>query len=429
MAQSDSSVVDEERNISKDERKEKTKKLKKKAHRRDADGAADDDGSINDNKRTDTDSDENDHHRKNKHEKKNKKSKKKKEKKRKHSVDSRQDSSSDSDGVKHSKKKQKKSSKHKKDKVESTNQTKKLILKETDEKIVSSSAIEFYPEDLKDLQLKKNQEAALETAASYVPKKTKKLKTKALAEKKAYDNTKSPTGDNDCDDSNKESKLSSAKKVDKINNVTLLLFYQYVEPPWDETQFKTAFKFVNDQGNLHKLTGRMRVAREGLNCTLTGSYDGIRGWCAAMRKFDGGRPKIDPETGEKHTEFAKTEFKLTDDLPPKQRFPKLHPFEVVELVNYGLAGSRAPEISKHGGTHLEPEDYHKKMCETDTVIIDVRNHYEANIGRFDPPKGGAKMIDPMMRKSTEFPIWLDKPETKEMLRGKQVLMYCTGGVR
>jgi len=34
-----------------------------------------------------------------------------------------------------------------------------------------------------------------------------------------------------------------------------------------------------------------------------------------------------------------------------------------------------------------------------------------------------------MRKSTEFPVWLDKPETKEMLRGKQVLMYCTGGIR
>lgn len=78
---------------------------------------------------------------------------------------------------------------------------------------------------------------------------------------------------------------------------------------------------------------------------------------------------------------------------------------------------------------MEPEDYHNKMCEKDTVIIDVRNHYEANIGRFNPPEGGAKMIDPMMRKSTEFPIWLDKKETKEMLRGKQVLMYCTGGVR
>jgi predicted sulfurtransferase len=35
----------------------------------------------------------------------------------------------------------------------------------------------------------------------------------------------------------------------------------------------------------------------------------------------------------------------------------------------------------------------------------------------------------MMRKSTEFPLWLDRKETKEKLKGKQVLMYCTGGVR
>lgn len=63
-----------------------------------------------------------------------------------------------------------------------------------------------------------------------------------------------------------------------------------------------------------------------------------------------------------------------------------------------------------------------------TTLIDL--HLELlQIGRFDPPKHGARMIDPMMRKSTEFPVWLDKPETKEMLRGKQVLMYCTGGVR
>lgn len=54
---------------------------------------------------------------------------------------------------------------------------------------------------------------------------------------------------------------------------------------------------------------------------------------------------------------------------------------------------------------------------------------KAAIGRFVPPTGGAKVIDPKMRKSTEFPRWLDRKETKEMLRGKQVLMYCTGGVR
>merc|ERR1712070_315212 len=34
-----------------------------------------------------------------------------------------------------------------------------------------------------------------------------------------------------------------------------------------------------------------------------------------------------------------------------------------------------------------------------------------------------------MRKSTDFPHWLKTPEIKRSLQGKEVLMYCTGGVR
>ena len=196
---------------------------------------------------------------------------------------------------------------------------------------------------------------------------------------------------------------------------TLCLFYQYVEPLWDVATYHKAKAFVEAAGEKHGITGRMRVAREGLNCTLTGSYDGIRAWCRELRTF-----------GDRE-EFKKTEFKLTDHLPRGQLFPKLHAFEVTEIVNYGLGGSKAPPIGKTG-VHLEPEDYHVKMGEKDTVIIDVRNHYEANIGKFVPPKEGAQYIDPNMRKSTEFPVWLDKPETKEMLKGKQVSFYFISAI-
>jgi len=34
-----------------------------------------------------------------------------------------------------------------------------------------------------------------------------------------------------------------------------------------------------------------------------------------------------------------------------------------------------------------------------------------------------------MRNSREFPKWLNAPETKEKLKGKKVMMYCTGGIR
>jgi hypothetical protein len=242
-----------------------------------------------------------------KHKKSRKKSsddshKKRKKHKRKHD--------DDSDSIK-KKYKKKHKTKHKHPDDNNTHE-------KQDDKIVSSSAIEFYPPPLK---------------SAYA--------------QQTIDKTD-----------------SSSKPPTENNNITLLLFYQYVEPPWSETQFQTAFAFVTSRGKTHNLTGRMRVSREGLNCTLTGSHDGIRQWCADLRAFDGGRGKI--VEGKKITEFSQTEFKLTDDLPSKQRFPKLHAFEVVELVNYGLAGGRAPEIGRYGGVHLEPEEYHRKMCEEDT---------------------------------------------------------------
>jgi len=203
---------------------------------------------------------------------------------------------------------------------------------------------------------------------------------------------------------------------DKDHTTSLLLFYQYIDPQWSDSLFKKVLAFVEGMGKKYNITGRMRVAYEGLNCTLTGTYSNLRRWCRALREYEDGKY------------FSKTEFKITDHLPKHQCFPKLHAFKVDELVNYGLAGHLTPSITKTG-KHLEPEDYHLKMAEKDTVIIDVRNHYESLIGHFSPPNNGAKYIDPNMRKSTEFPVWLDKPETKEMLRNKQVLMYCTGGVR
>ena len=209
-----------------------------------------------------------------------------------------------------------------------------------------------------------------------------------------------------------------ASRAQELNNITLLLFYQYVEPVWDESTYNFMLKTLQEMGTKLELTGRMRVAREGLNCTLTGTHEAIVEYCTTLRKL---RPK----------EFNTTEFKLTNDLPLAQKFPNLKVFKVVELVHYGLEGPKAPPIAKFQGTHLEPKDYHQKLAEPNTIIVDVRNHYEAVVGRFVPPTttndtGDApppQWLDPKMRKSTEFPVWLDKPETKELMKGKQVLMY------
>ena len=203
------------------------------------------------------------------------------------------------------------------------------------------------------------------------------------------------------------------KDVDK-SGVSLLLFYAYIEPEWDEPTHKRVIKWAKGVLEGCKTTGRLRIAKEGLNGTLTGPYDGLRQFASCLRAYD-------PEN------FSDVDFKFTDGLPEGQRFPELRVFAVDEIVKYGLGGDRTPSIKKHGGVHLMPKDYHKKMEEPNTVIIDVRNSYEAAIGRFNPPKGGAEYIDPKMRLSTEFPDFIDK--NLEKLKDKQVMMFCTGGIR
>jgi len=246
---------------------------------------------------------------------------------------------------------------------------------DADGKIVASSAIEFYDEEVK-----------------------KKKRRKEIEDKDCSDDGRAP----------------QKKRAQEVHTITLLLFYTYVEPVWDEGTYNFMLHTLQEVGDRLNLTGRMRVAKEGLNCTLTGLHENIVEYCTTLRRL---RPK----------DFENTEFKLTYDLPLAQKFPNLKVFKVVELVHYGLEGTKAPPIAKYQGTHLEPKDYHHKLAEKDTVVIDVRNHYEAAIGRFDAPN--SQWLDPKMRKSTEFPAWLDKPETMEMMRGKQVMMYCTGGIR
>ncbi|KAK3261871.1 hypothetical protein CYMTET_29243 [Cymbomonas tetramitiformis] len=197
--------------------------------------------------------------------------------------------------------------------------------------------------------------------------------------------------------------------------VTILLFYQYIEPPWNDGEFKVAHKTVLRIAKENDINGRGRIAPEGLNCTLSGYAQNIRNFCSALRSWN--------------TIFNETDFKLTDGVPYKQRFKALTIAKQKELVAYGLDGVKAPSLKHNSTEHVEAHEFHRLMQEPNAVVIDVRNAYETAIGHMAPPAGGAEFIDPKMRNSHEFPKWLNAPETKEKLKGKKVLMYCTGGIR
>jgi predicted sulfurtransferase len=200
------------------------------------------------------------------------------------------------------------------------------------------------------------------------------------------------------------------------DGITQILFYQYVEPVWSARRQKQALAEFHRLAAEHGVTGRGRIALEGVNCTLTTSAWGARRFCQGLRDFD---PNL----------FNDTDFKLTDGVDPATKFKALTIKSTLELVAYGLGGERAPLLKQNTAKHLEADAYHAMLGDANTVVIDVRNFYETDIGRMEPPPGGAEFLDPKMRNSREFPKWLNQPETKEKLKGKKVMMYCTGGIR
>ena len=135
--------------------------------------------------------------------------------------------------------------------------------------------------------------------------------------------------------------------------VTLVLFYQYMEPKWTNNEHKKARSFVIGLGEQLGVTGRGRCAAEGLNCTLTGTPDAVRKFCLGLREW---KPI-----------FEETDFKLTDGLKPSERFKALTIRKTDELVGYGLAGAAAPSLENNATLHAEATKYHEMMTKPNTV--------------------------------------------------------------
>lgn len=73
------------------------------------------------------------------------------------------------------------------------------------------------------------------------------------------------------------------------------------------------------------------------------------------------------------------------------------------------------------GKHLSAEEFNQLTDKDETILIDMRNHYESEVGHFE----GAILPDvDTFREELEV--------VEEMLTGKEdqpIVMYCTGGIR
>jgi UPF0176 protein len=74
------------------------------------------------------------------------------------------------------------------------------------------------------------------------------------------------------------------------------------------------------------------------------------------------------------------------------------------------------------GVHLNAKEFNEMLANPDTVCVDMRNHYESEIGHFE----GAVTPDVDTFRDSLDIIEEDLKDNKE---DKNLLMYCTGGIR
>ncbi len=178
-----------------------------------------------------------------------------------------------------------------------------------------------------------------------------------------------------------------------------LSFYKYAKIGNPEL-FRDHFYILLDQVGV---MGRIYVAKEGVNGQISVPKDNFEAFREKMSEIiflENIRLNIAIEDDGKS--FYKLKIKVKD-----------------KIVADGLDDSTFDVTNS--GVHLDAQGFNRLTEDPNTILIDMRNHYESEVGHFE----GAILPDVDSFRD-ELPIVADMLEGKE---DKNIVMYCTGGIR
>ncbi len=150
--------------------------------------------------------------------------------------------------------------------------------------------------------------------------------------------------------------------------------------------------------------GRIYVAREGINAQLSvpaPRFDAFKDHLDAIAFLKDVRLNIAIEQDNKS--FLKLKIKVRD-----------------KIVADGLNDDSFDVTNK--GVHLNAAEFNSLTSAEDTIVVDMRNHYESEIGHFE----GAITPDVDTFRDSLPIIEMELSEHKS---DKNLVMYCTGGIR
>ena len=147
--------------------------------------------------------------------------------------------------------------------------------------------------------------------------------------------------------------------------------------------------------------GTLLLAREGINGTVAGTESAIARLIAYLEEEIG-------------LDGMELKYSTADAMP----FHRMKVRLKKEIVTMGVADI---DPLAGVGAYVEPAGWNALIADPETVVVDTRNDYEYAIGTFR----GA--IDPKTKTFREFPDWVER--NHNLLAGKKVAMFCTGGIR
>ena len=199
-------------------------------------------------------------------------------------------------------------------------------------------------------------------------------------------------------------KLSKKERLDLINKAgerrLTLSFYKY-----HQIKNTTIFRnYLFIEWDKLDVLGRIYIANEGINAQLSVPSNKMIEFKNSIDNvsfLNGVRLNIAIEHD--NEAFLKLKVKVRD-----------------KIVADGL-DSNEYNLDKNG-VHVNAEKFNELLDDNKTITIDMRNHYESEIGHFK----GAKLPDvDTFRES--LPIINKKYDRYK--KDKNILMYCTGGIR
>ena len=200
---------------------------------------------------------------------------------------------------------------------------------------------------------------------------------------------------------NKLSAIERAALIDKAGKDRITVsFYQYfkIETP----QLFRDKLFL--EWNALDILGRIYVSFEGINAQLSVPSENLYGLKNQLDSISFLRDiRLNVALAHDNKSFLKLKIKVKN-----------------KIVADGLKDETFDVTNR--GVHLNAQEFNTMLANPDTVCVDMRNHYESEIGHFE----GAVTPDVDTFRASLDVIEEDLKENKE---DKNLLMYCTGGIR